>query len=959
MAAPTQDNYLACEQCGAPLRPSEWEDGCLNCLLSTGLEGEGLEPTLVPNEFATRFFHHYEILSRPDGTRWELGRGAMGVTYKARDVNLGTPVALKVINARFSARPDARRRFLREARAAAQLRHPNVASVFHFGTISSLPSTERRASAAENVSDGDCFYAMELVEGESLEARLHRSGPLPAVVALELALQVTRALAAAEKRGLVHRDLKPSNIMLAADEEIGSGLDPAIPRTWVKVIDFGLAQVAAQEGEPGRFRGTLAFASPEQIELGELDGRSDIYSLGVTLWFALTGKLPFGRLVLKNGDRRNAPLPLDQLVERNIPVAVVRLLESMLAPAAADRPQSAAVLGLALQRCLHGLAGAPRDAAAPRLLGSRRWLLAGGLALAAALVALALYQLPAPSAVDEKSIAVLPFRNLNGDRDNAFFADGVQDDILSRLVKIRDLKVISRLGTAFYPADAPRDLPAIGRALGVRHLLEGSLRRDGDRVHLDVSLVDTRDGHQVWSDRYDRRLADAIQLQGALANDIADALDATLSPKEKVRILAASTHNPDAYLLYLQGRQLEKNPGFLIAAFEAAQALYEQAVAIDPGFALAHARLAITLATLYRFRTPSDDLRRYAHAEAEKALRLDPDLGEAHLAQGLCHYRIERDSARALPELKAAIRLLPNDPEPAITIAFIQRRQGDWRAARAGQERALLLDPLSHTYEHELHGTACLLRDWPAAAAHAERAFALAPKILPLKGERALVDLWQSGNLAPLQEFFGSYTAFGDPEGNMAWSRWDCAMLSRDFAAARRAVENFPFETLSSVLGAPVPKAYLEGSTWLAEGEKAKALAAYEIARPSMEAEMISHPGDALRHARLGLLYAYMGRKKDALREGNRAVQLTPATTDAIDGHQWLCNLALICAHVGEAEQAISMIERLLREPGCVSPLDEASLSLSELRLRWQWDPLRSDPTFQKILASPEPATNY
>ena len=911
------------------------EKGCLNCLVNTGIGRENSDPVLRPNEPNTHFYQHYELLRRPDGTLWELGRGAMGVTYKARDVNLGIPVALKVIDARFAAQPEARRRFLEEAQAAAQLRHPNIASIFHFGTT----------SVDGNTSKGDCFCAMEFVEGQSLEARVCNAGPLSPVVALELAVQIARPLVAAERHGLVHLDLKPSNIMLTADEGLASPKAPSNlnSETWVKVIDFGLTKLNPEEGMSGRIVEPSAFTSPEQREGRKVDGRSDIYSLGVTLWYSLTGTIP------------DAPLPFDQLAEKNIPAPVITLLRSMLADNPDDRPHSAVELTGALQDCLEGLTG---RVSAPPPRRVRHWaVLTGGFSVAAALAAAAVYFVS--SSPQDKSVAVLPFRNLSTEPANAFFAEGVQDDILSRLVKIRELKVVSRIGASRYPADAPRDLGAIGRALGVRHLLEGSLRRDGDRIRLHVSLVDTRDGHEVWSEAYDHKLADAINLQGVLAQDIADTLDASLSPKEKLNVLSESTHSPDAYLLYLQGRKFEKNPGFAISAYEAAEALYRQAVAVDPGFALAHARLAMTLGLLYRYRGPSETLKAQAQAEAGEALRLQPELGEAHLAQALCYYRIERDFERALPELEAARRLLPNDTEPEMTIAFIHRRRGKWREARAAQERALTREPLDKVYEHELHATAVLLRDWPSAASHIARAIALAPKMDPLRGEQALVEIWRNGNLAPMQRIFARPAGLSDPGGNGAWARWDCAMLARDFSAARTEINSFPYDTLPSVMSGPVPKAYLEGCTRLAEGLNAQALEFFEVARPVMEAEIIAQPSNALRHARLGLLYAYMGKKADALREGERAVQLTPVSKDAIDGHMWLCNLALIHARVGDADQAISMIKRLLREPGCISPLHEASMSQWELRLRWQWDPLRGDPRFQEILAGPEPRTIF
>jgi len=966
MLAPGENGILHCEQCGAPLPTVIGAEGCLNCLLSAGIAPDDAEEISSPFESGTRFYQHYEILTRPDGSRWELGRGAMGVTYKARDVNLDTPVALKIINARFSARPDARRRFLHEAQAAAQLRHPNVASVYHFGTVNQLPDPSRGAATPEENADaGDCFYTMEFIEGETLEARLRRGGPLAPILALEVGLQVARALAAAEKRGLVHRDLKPANIMLAAEEEETSGGARGQGHTgsWVKVIDFGLAKLAraGSDAEPTRrFLGTLAFSSPEQRETRTVDARSDIYSLGATLYYALTGKALVGlrssAAIL--GEPAAEALPVDDLMEHGIPATVVSLLQLLLASDPKDRPQSAVALQQALQRSLNDLRGTSHRVAQASGRG-RRWTLAAGLVLAASLIGSAIYLIAPSLPTTEKSIAVLPFRNLGGDPANAFFAEGVQDDILSRLGKIRDLKVISRLGTSRYTADKPRDFRAIARTLGVRHLLEGSLRRENNRVRLDVSLVDAKDGREVWSETYDRKLAEAINLQGELASDVADALNVRLTPHERLDVRSKATRDPDAYVLYLQALKLEKNPAFEVSAYGAAEVLYSQAVAVDPAFALAHARLATTLGLLYRFRAPSEELKTRAHAEAREALRLQPDLAEAHLAQGLCFYRIDRDFARALPELETAQRLLPNDTEAEMTIAFIHRRRGEWRAARAGQEHALARDPLVPEYEHELHATACLLRDWPAAVAHAERALALAPQMEPLKGERALVDFWQKGDLSLLRKFFSEMTNYGDVEGNLTWARWDAAMLGRDFKTAQAAIDGFPFETLPSVLSAPVPKSYLEGCICLAQGEDARAAKFFEMARPSMEAETLAHPGAALRHARLGLLYAYMGRKADAIREGKRAVELTPVSDDAIDGHQWLCNLALIHARVGDTDEAISMISALLREPGCVMPLDEESLSLWDLRLRWQWDPLRKDTRFQELLAEPEQPTFY
>jgi serine/threonine protein kinase/Flp pilus assembly protein TadD len=917
------------------------------------------EDSARPNQVAARVYQHYEILTRPDGSPWELGRGAMGVTYKARDRNLDTLVALKIINARFSAHPEARRRFLREARAAACLRHPNVASVFHFGTINALPVPEGEAlSAEENAEAGDSFYAMEFVEGETLEARLRRTGPLEPVPALQIAVQVTRALAAAERRGLVHRDLKPSNIMLVAEEE-ETGATGAHGEAWVKVIDFGLAKLERNEtARPARFFGTLAFASPEQLTAREVDARSDIYSLGITLWYSLTGKVPFPALVeAPPTAQRDEPLPLAQLAARNVPAPLIALLESMLAPDPQDRPPSALVLGELLHRCLGNLTAV--QASARRWLGAQPGTLAGALGMAAvAAVALAAYLFSASSSPQDKSIAVLPFRDLTNDPADAFFVEGIEDDILARLVKIRDLKVISHLSSSRFPANGRRDLSAIGQSLGVRHVLEGSFNRTGDRVVLHVTLIDTRNRHQLWSENYERTLADVITLQGELATAIATALNATLSPREKNDVRDQSTGNPDAYVLYLRGRKFDNSPTFAVSDNEAAQALYSQAIALDPGFALAHARRGAVLAFLYRFRGPSEELKESAYAEVEEALRLRPDLGEAHLARALCFYRIDRDYDRALPELETARRLLPNDTEADSFIAYIHRRQGKWREAREGLERVFSRDPRNVTYPEELYTTGYLLRDWKSAAERIRQAEAIAPHTDLIKVERALVDLWRDGNLVPLQKMFANTPSYGDPEGTLAYMRWDAAMLARDFASAEAAVDRFPFETLPSVYSAPVPKSYLRGCIALAAGHISRAREFFEASRPVMEAEALAHPESELRHARLGLLYAYLGRKTDAIREGKRAVELKPVSMDAYDGPEEIANLALIYAWVGEHNEAISMIDKLLRSPGGVF-FYEASMSWWELRLRWEWDPLRGNPRFQKIVDAPEPVTIY
>ena len=434
-----------CSVCGEPLNA---KGDCLACLLRTGLEKKTVKTK--PSALA---FGDFEVEQDAEGSYRELGHGAIGVTYLAADKVLHRRVALKVIEVPAAARGSkaVRERFLREARAAAALRHPNVAAVFQFGAS----------------PDGThCYYAMELVEGETLGARVRKDGPLNAKEALEITIQITRALMAAATHDLIHRDLKPSNIMLTTESE-------------VKVIDFGMAKAITgadveMDLTHGEFVGTPSFASPEQFGSGPIDARSDIYSLGATLWFALTGLAPhFGQTLDEIRDRKMCDdLPVAQLAARKIPESLVRVLCSTLAPHPGERPASARELMEALESCRRKLT---------RRVGEKRRLaLIAMLTLLAAAAGAGYYFFSQRLAfkTPDKSIAVLPFENLSRDPDNAYFAEGMQDEILARLSKIADLKVISRTSTQKYKS-APDNLREIAKQLGVANILEGSVQKSG------------------------------------------------------------------------------------------------------------------------------------------------------------------------------------------------------------------------------------------------------------------------------------------------------------------------------------------------------------------------------------------------------------------------------------------------------------------------------------------------
>src|SRR3954464_2985319 len=417
-AQPQDETVETCATCGRPLTQRGLNGECLRCLVSLTFLGDGEQPEpptgrgrLTPGPLR---YAHFEVETGADGFPMELGAGAMAITYRARDTVLNSLVALKVIDRKVAQNPGARSRFLREARAAANIRHPNVARVTYYGE-----------------QDGECFYAMELVEGETLEARVRRDGPMPFAVALNVIEQAARALAAAEACGVVHRDIKPSNVMIESDP---GGCAPI-----VKVIDYGIAKILNPEAERGAqqtqtgFIGTPAFASPEQFAPSEqmkIDTRSDIYSLGVTFWYLLSGRVPFvGRTLEEVRVRQKEQLPIEQLKGLDVPARIFALLKSMLALDPKDRPQSARELLSAIHRCY------TKFSTEARARRKRSIIVAAGAILVLGALAFGtwLYQRVQSSGQFERSIAVLPFENLSDDKENAYLTEGIQDEILTRL----------------------------------------------------------------------------------------------------------------------------------------------------------------------------------------------------------------------------------------------------------------------------------------------------------------------------------------------------------------------------------------------------------------------------------------------------------------------------------------------------------------------------------------------
>jgi TolB-like protein/Flp pilus assembly protein TadD len=611
---------------------------------------------------------------------------------------------------------------------------------------------------------------------------------------------------------------------------------------------------------------------------------------------------------------------------------------------------------------------APRESKPPKAGGKWTAIILAAAVVAAALLAFqfartrssATAQLPkqtAPTANMDKSVAVLPFENLSSDKENAFFAQGIQDEIITTLSKIGGLRVISRTSTARYQS-APQNLAEIARQLRVSNVLEGSVQKVGDRVHINVQLIQADTDAHLWAQSYDRQLTDIFGVEGEVAKSIADSLQATLSPQEKARVETKPTTNADAYVLYLRARDYQTRPDNLLQDFQSAINLYDQAIKLDPKFALAHARLSATASSVYHFYEPTETWKQKADAEALESLRLQPNLGEGHLALGLYYYYTQSDYHAALRELALATEALPNDGDVGLYTAAVLRRRGDFTQALAAYQHAEEIDPRNAITLYDSSQTYFGLRDWQKAAEGMDRVLALFPDSFNVKIQRAYIEFCWRGSTAPIKTALQSLPPNLDPDGVVTFARWDVSLMGRDADGAAKALAACQLDTISSQTGVRLPKSYLQACVDLVRGDAAKAQTEFEAARPAIEKLVADSPQDGTRRAQLGLLYALLGRKEDALREGQRAMELKPITHDVIEGAVVENFYTLTCARVGLTDEAINRIERLLTTPFAVDYADE-SITLSDLRQRWEWDPLRNDPRFQKILASPEPKTVY
>jgi len=553
------------------------------------------------------------------------------------------------------------------------------------------------------------------------------------------------------------------------------------------------------------------------------------------------------------------------------------------------------------------------------------------------------------AAILEKSIAVLPFENLSEDKANAYFTDGVQDEILTELAKIADLKVISRTSVMQYKSGVARDLREIGKQLGVAHLLEGSVQRVGGKVRVNAQLIDARtDGH-LWAENYDRPLDDVFAIQSEIAKTIANQLQAKISPTEKAAIEKPPTTDLTAYDLYLRAQGLFADTTDVVHAKEKlpqAARLLDEALARDPHFLLAWCLLARVHGIFYWQGHDHTQARLdLANSAVQTALRLQPDAGEAHLALADYYYHGFRDYERARSELAIARRTLPNNAEVFEYTGYIDRREGHWEEATRNLERALELDPRNFLTLQQMALTYQSQNRYADQAQTLDRALTIVPGDPSTRISRAGVAFDWRADIKPFQVILATLIA-EDPSVAPDVDDPDHALCERNAAATARALTNFPREGIA-LNGVNYPHAYFEGLVAYCQGDSAKAQAAFTASRSEVEKIVEKQPDFAPALSLLGMIDAGLGRKEEALREGRRACELLPISKDAIDGVAYAVNLAQIYVWTGEKDLAIEQIEAVERVPNF--------LSYGLLKLHPQWDSLRGDPRFEKIVASLAP----
>jgi TolB-like protein len=867
----------------------------------------------------------------------ELGRGGMATVYLARDLRHDRPVALKVLHGELAAAlgPE---RFQREIRFAARLQHPHILTVLDSGE-----------------SAGQLWFTMPFVEGETLRARINRERQLPVADALRIARDAASALDYAHRHDIIHRDIKPENLLLTADGQ-------------VVVADFGIARALGSAGggltETGTSIGTPAYMSPEQASGDRaIDGRSDIYSLGAVLFEMLAGEPPFtgptAQAVIAK--RFTGEIPSLRKARPSVPEEIERTVTRALAMVPADRFAAAGEFAKALEAGeLTGRERAELPAAKPvppagmstaRVPAASHPRASRGLVLLGLGFLLGLGVLFAwrrshaggdGNTGGVKTIAVLPFENLGASEDE-YFSDGMTDEVRGKLANLPGLRVTARSSSSEYKKTSKRPRE-IGAELGVNYLLTGTVRWEkgaaGNRARVSPELIEVETGATTWQQSFEAKLTDVFQVQADIAGRVADALNLALGSSQKESLAERPTASLAAYDAYLKGEAAARgvsdaDPVRLGQAI----GFYEQAVALDSTFLDAWVQLARAHAARYYGGTPDPATAAGAKRAADRATALAPGRAEGRLALGDYYSLVAADPARARAEYEAGLKTAPERVELLVGAAFVEQSLGRWDAALTHLDRARALDPRSLLPARRLATTLLWLRRYPEALAASDRGLALAPAQLSVLMTKAQVHLAQ-GDLEGARAVIRAAPAEVEPTTLAAFfgTYWDLYWVLDD------AQQQLVLRLAPSAFGGDRGNwAIVRAQTHHLRGNLAAARLYADSARLAFEDELRAAPDDAQRRVFLGLSLAYLGRKAEAIREGERGLALQSIAKDGYSGPYNAHLLARIYLLAGEHEQALDQLDELLRIPYYLSP--------GWLKIDPTFDPLRKHPRFQQLVA--------
>ena len=869
----------------------------------------------------------YELLE-------EIGRGGQGTVFRARQKSLNRTVALKVVNLGQSASKAHLKRFRREAEAVASLDHSGIVPIYEVG--------ER---------DGSCYFSMKFVEGGQLD-KVARHTPMSMRQAAELIAKVARTVHYAHEHGILHRDIKPGNILLD-------------PKGEPLLTDFGLARLVEFESTITRtmeVMGTPSYMAPEQAVGNNAAVRSatDVYGLGAVFYQLLTGQPPFAggttyetiKLVLDTEPRQ--PRLLNPKIDRDLSTICLKSLEKD----PKRRYPSALALAEDLERWLKHEPIQARHAGV--FTRGRKWvqrnptsaLLAAALVAFAAAVGWNIWKSELIRGPITTGIAVLPFENLGEQKENSVFADGVQDDILSKLAKIADLKVISRTSVMEYRGK--RNVRQIGDALRVSHVLEGSARRSGDRIHLNAQLIDTRTDTHVWVEQYDRDVNDLFTVQSEIAQKVAQHLHAKLSASEQASVEERPTQDLVAYDFYVRAVSMiytaqvpEESLGIdTEKSLSEAVDLLNKAVARDPNFFLAYCQLA------FAYDLIGDTPERLALAKSaiDSAFRLRPDSGEAHLALAWHLYWGYLDYDRARAELARAQQSLPNNPRVYELAGSMDRSQRRWVDATHNLERACELDPRNHPYLINLGSMYLWLHDYDQHTKIMDRIVALHPERRRERIFRASVEVYRRADTGPWRaeiEKILTSEAGSEKDPFVAGQRYTLALYDRDLDTATSLAAVLSQKNSLEWSFPQLGRDFWVGVVARLKGDETSSRAAFMRARAQQEEAIRGHPEDVTLLSELGLIDAGLGRKEEALNEARRAMELGSSVKNSFTEPYVKMCFAICCAWTNERELALGQLEAFTKNPGYHT--------YGNLRLSPLWDPLRGDPRFEKIVQSLAP----